>query len=111
MSVRSISSQRRYLVRAIVDSINDTLNNLFGNAGREVLLHHLRCRHGVKPEDILNNPGLFENCLRDIFGCCADIILYRIIEESSIRIGVTLEGERRIGFVEYIKKITIKRNR
>ncbi len=64
---------------ALVEAIDEGLL-ILGESGRDVVYFHLQHSYGLRKENIPDNPEIFAECLRKIFGLGAQVIEKSIIK-------------------------------
>jgi len=90
--------------RVLVETVDDVIRSLLGEAVASVVLYHLEKDFSLRIEDVPERPDRFEYAMKDLFREGASIIEERIIEELYRRIGLNYVRVRGYSFADYIKE-------
>jgi hypothetical protein len=100
------------LKKSLLQTIDDSLNQVLGEAVTQQIYSFLEQKCRIKPEDIPNNLEGFQFTLKEIFGAGALIIEKTIMEKlysrlSSTNEEVSLEYENReqFNFINYVNDL------
>jgi hypothetical protein len=89
--------------KALMEAIDEGLRML-GESGREVIYFRLKQSYALKKEDVPNNPEIFMECLRGIFGSGAEVIERTIIRSLYKKLGMEFEAKKGFGFMEHLNE-------
>jgi len=90
--------------RIVLDAIDEALSVL-GSKGRDSVYYFLEREYLLKKEDVPLNLRRFDDCLRMVFGLGANLLEKHIINTLKRRVGVELEADEGLDFVETLETI------
>ncbi|MGC8998629.1 MAG: hypothetical protein ACP5JW_04430 [Candidatus Bathyarchaeia archaeon] len=91
------------LKKALAETIDEGLLML-GKNGRDVVYFRLKQSYALKKEEVPNNPEIFVNCLREIFGSGAEVIERAVIRKLYDKLGIEFKEKKDFGFMEYLSE-------
>ncbi|MEM2911466.1 MAG: hypothetical protein QXM52_00905 [Candidatus Bathyarchaeia archaeon] len=86
---------------ALMEAVDEGLL-ILGESGREVVYFHLQHSYGLKKENISENPEIFMDCLRKIFGLGAQVIEKAIIKILCYKLGIEFAENKNYPFARYL---------
>ncbi|MGB9854008.1 MAG: hypothetical protein ACPLRY_04280 [Candidatus Bathyarchaeales archaeon] len=78
---------------------------MLGESGRDVVYFHLQHSYGLRKENIADNPEIFTECLRKIFGLGAQVIESSIVKVLCRKLGIEYVENKNYTFAQYLNDI------
>jgi len=85
--------------------VDETLRQVFREAGTKVIYNFLENNHHLKREDIAEKPEVFSAGLERLLGSGAPVIEKLILKNLYRRLGMEFEEKEGYGFSDYIKEL------
>lgn len=86
---------------ALIEAVDEGLL-ILGESGREVVYFHLQHSYGLKKENVPENPEIFMDCLRKIFGLGAQVVEKSIIKILCRKLGIEYVENKNYPFTRYL---------
>lgn len=87
----------------LLEALDEVLESILGESGKEVVYYHLQNSYGIRREDVPEKPEVFAECLNRIFGFGAKIIEDAIIKSLCSRLKTGCEGIKNAKFADFLK--------
>ena len=99
-----MAKKRVSFKEALIEAVDEGLLML-GESGRDVVYFHLQHSYGPRKENIPDNPEIFTECLRKIFGLGAQVIEKSIVKALCRRLEIEYVEVKNHTFTRYLNDI------
>ena len=93
------------LRQALLEAVDNGLQQILGDSGRQATFFHLQRMYSLTREDIPSNPAVFASGLEKIFGVGASVIEESIVKNLYCKLGIKYEKKKGARFVDYLQDI------
>ena len=88
----------------LVSAVDETLKQVFREAGAKVVYNYLKNNSDLKLEEIAEKPQVFLASLRRLLGSGASVIENLILQNLYSKLDLKFEEEKGYEFSDYIKR-------
>lgn len=99
-----MTKKRVSFKEALIEAVDEGLLML-GESGRDVVYFHLQHSYGLRKENIPENPEIFTECLRKIFGLGAQVIEKSIVKVLCRKLEIEYVENKNYTFTQYLSEI------
>jgi len=89
----------------LLSAIDETMRQIFNEAGTKVIYDYLINNHHLKLEEFAEKPEVFSAGLERLMGSAARVIEQMILKNLYRRLGLKFEEKKGYGFPDYIKEL------
>jgi len=89
----------------LLEVVDETINQIFGEAGNKAICDYLWNNSYLKREEIAEKPEIFSISLKRLSGSAAPVIERLILKNSYLKLGLKFEEKKGYGFSDYIKEL------
>jgi len=105
---RKVSEKREKMEDMLLKVIDDTLKQVFKEAGTKVIYDYLESNPYLKIEEIAEKPELFSDSLKKLLGSAAPVIKDLILKNLYSQLQSEYEDKEDCGFSCHIKELREK---
>ncbi len=92
----------------LLGTLDKSMRDIFGETTVDAVYYHLRKRHLVKLEDILERPEIFAKAIKEIFGDTgADVIEALLVRSLCDEFGVTGHGKETVRLADCLDELKV----
>lgn len=100
------SEKTERLEKLLLLVIDETLKNIFKEAGTEAIYNYIEARHQLKPSEIVEKPTTFSKSLTTLLGSAAPVIEDMILKNLHRKLDRKFEKKQDYRFSDYVKELT-----
>jgi len=105
---RNLDKEKDESYIKLLVTIDKSMRDIFGEETVNAVYYHLRKKHMVKLEDILEEPESFARAIKAIFGDTgADVIESLLVKSLCDEFGVIGQREKTIGLVDCLDELKV----
>ena len=105
---RNLDKKKDEFYMKLLVTIDKSMRDIFGEETVNAVYYHLRKKHMVKLEDILEKPESFARAIKAIFGDTgADVIESLLVKSLSDELGVTGQRKETTGLVDCLDELKV----
>lgn len=95
----------KQLKAILIEVIDETLQAVIGESGKEVVYYYLQNSYAIKKENIPENLEAFTEFLNNFFGSGAKVIEKTIMKNLCLKLGIKIKQTEDIKLTQFIKSI------
>jgi hypothetical protein len=105
---RNLDKKKDEFYIKLLVTLDRSMRDIFGEETVNAVYYHLRKKHMVRPEDILEKPESFARAIKAIFGDTgADVIESLLVESLCDEFGVTGQRKGAAGLVDCLDELKV----
>ena len=89
----------------LLSAVDETLRQIFREAGTQVIYNYLQSKHNLKREEIAEKPEVFSAGLEELLVSAARVIEAMVLKNSYRRAGLKFAEKKDYEFSDHIRKL------
>ncbi|MEM3551660.1 MAG: hypothetical protein QXV01_11290 [Candidatus Bathyarchaeia archaeon] len=102
-------TSKREFNTVLIDVVDEALQTILGESGKEVVYYYLKNSYTLRKEDIPENPELFTEFLNKLFGAGTKIIENTILKNLCLKLGIKYNEAKNAKLTDLLREISHKK--